>query len=81
MNGKSVWAVFGNSLRFGSIIEAKECGTWTYVRVDWVDDHAFEMDRQRVIELRGSDRYSDWYRIDKVSFFDKEELVSKINKL
>ena len=39
------------------------------------------MDRQRVIEMRGYDKYSDWYRIDKLNFFDKESLVNTINKL
>ena len=30
---------------------------------------------------RGYDKYSDWYRIDKVSFFDKVDFINKINKL
>ena len=81
MNGKSVWTVFGNSLRFGSVVESKECGDWTYVRVDWKNDSSFEMDRERVKELRGTDRYSDWYRVDKIGFFDKEALITTINKL
>ena len=82
MIGNTVWTKFGDHhLRFGKVAETKTCGGWAYVRVDWVDDGTFEMDRQRLIELRGHDRYSDWYRIDKVSFFDKEKLVSKINKL
>jgi hypothetical protein len=34
-----------------------------------------------VIELRGYDKYSDWYRIDKISFFDKDDLINTINKL
>lgn len=82
MIGNTVWNKFGDhELRFGKVTETKTCGGWSYVRVDWVGDEAFEMDRQRVINLRGYDKYSDWYRIDKISFFDKEELVSKINKL
>ena len=39
------------------------------------------MDRDRLIKLRGKDCRSDWDRIDKVSLFDKKELVNKINKL
>ena len=82
MIGNTVWTKFGDHhLRFGKVAETKTCGGWAYVRVDWVDDGAFEMDRQRVIELRGYDKYSDWYRVDKVSFFDKEKLITKINKL
>ena len=82
MIGKNVWNRFGNScLRFGKIVEAKTCGNWVYARVDWIDDDEFEMDRQRVIEMRGYDKYSDWYRIDKLNFFDKESLVNTINKL
>ena len=82
MIGNTVWTKFGDHhLRLGKVTETKTCGGWAYVRVDWVDDGTFEMDRQRVINLRGYDKYSDWYRIDKVSFFDKEKLVTKINKL
>ena len=81
-NGKTVWTNFADhSLRFGKVVVTKTCDDWAYVRVDWIDDAEFEMDRQRVINLRGYDKYSDWYRIDKVSFFDKEKLVTKINKL
>jgi len=82
MIGDTVWAKFGESeLRFGKIEERKMCNNWAYVRVNWVGDTALEMDRARVMELRGCDKYSDWYRIDKVSFFNKNELISKINKL
>ena len=82
MIGKNVWNRFGNScLRFGKIVEAKIQNGWAYVRVDWVDDEAFEMDRQRVVEMRGYDKYSDWLRIDQVSFFKKEGLINTINKL
>ena len=81
-NEKAVWTKFGDHcLRFGKVVETKTCDGWAYVRVDWIDDAEFEIDRQRVIDLRGYDKYSDWYRIDKVSFFEKEELVTKINKL
>ena len=52
-----------------------------FVRVDWVDDEAFEMDRARVMEMRGYDRYDEWMRIDKVSFFKKQGLINTINKL
>ena len=54
---------------------------WLFVRVDWVDDHEFQMARQRLIDLRGVDCRSDWDRIDKVSIFDKEEIINKISKL
>ena len=82
MIGNTVWKKFGDhGLRFGKVAETKACDGWAYVKVDWVDDDEFQRDRRRVINLRGYDKYSDWYRIDKVSFFDKEKLVTKINKL
>ena len=82
MIGKTVWRTFGNTgLRFGTVVEEKTHNGWNYVRVNWVDDYEFEMDRERLIELRGKDCRSDWDRIDKVSLFDKKELVNKINKL
>ena len=82
MIGKTVWTNFGDHcLRFGKVAEEKIQNGWAYVRVDWVDDEAFEMDRQRVIELRGYDKFDDWYRIDQISFFKKEGLINTINKL
>jgi hypothetical protein len=82
MIGKTVWTKFGdNCLRFGKVAEERIQNGWIEVRVDWVDDEAFEMDRQRVVTLRGYDKYTDWLRIDKISFFNKEGLIKTISKL
>jgi hypothetical protein len=82
MIGNTVWSKFGDHcLRFGKVVEEKIQNGWAYVRVDWVDDEAFELDRQRVMELRGTDKYDDWVRVDKVSFFKKEGLINTVNKL
>jgi|TARA_A100000172_G_C2989993_1_gene92474 hypothetical protein len=79
--GKKVWTKYGNAFRAGTVVEEKKCGDWLYVRVDWVDDRQFEMDRQRLLDLRGKDYRSDWSRIDHVNFFNKEEMINKINKV
>ena len=84
--GKQVYTLFGNNtLRFGNIVEEKmesDGGPeWKFVRVDWVDDGAFEQDRQRVIQFRGYDKYSDWYRIDKIKVFNCSQMIKKIKKL
>tara|TARA_R110002020_G_scaffold203011_1_gene406332 strand:+ start:616 stop:867 length:252 start_codon:yes stop_codon:yes gene_type:complete len=80
--GKTVWAKYGNnSFRCGKVAEEKMCGKWLYVKVEWIEDNEFKMDRQRLIDLRGEDYRSDWDRIDKVHFFNKEEIINKINKL
>jgi hypothetical protein len=82
MIGNNVWSSFGDHcLRFGKVVEQKIQNGWAFVRVDWVDDEAFEMDRTRVMEMRGYDKYEDWIRIDKVSFFKKQGLINTINKL
>ena len=82
MIGNTVWSNFGDHcLRFGKVVEQKIQNGWAFVRVDWVDDEAFEMDRARVMEMRGYDRYDEWMRIDKVSFFKKQGLINTINKL
>jgi len=79
--GKSVSHVFADIFRFGTVIEEKTDNTWKYVKINWFDDESFEMDRRRVINLRGYDKYSDWYRIDKVNFIDVEKMISTLNKL
>ena len=51
-----------------------------YVRVDWVDDEAFEMDRQRVIEMR--DTTSMITGTESINFlFHQKGLINTINKL
>tara|TARA_R110002012_G_scaffold179221_1_gene344803 strand:- start:47 stop:325 length:279 start_codon:yes stop_codon:yes gene_type:complete len=84
--GKQVYTLFGNNtLRFGNVVEEKmeDSGghDWKFVRVDWVDDNEFEQDRQRVIQFRGYDKYSDWYRIDKIKVFNCSQMIKKIKKL
>ncbi len=84
--GKPVYTLFGNrTLRFGNVIEEKmeDSGghDWKFVRVDWVDDEAFEQDRQRVIQFRGYDKYSDWYRIDRIKVFEPSSLINTVRKL
>jgi len=81
MIDKYVWSKFGESLRFGKIIDEETWDNWCWVRVDWIDDKAFNKDRKLILSLRGNDEYSNWYRIDKLAFFNKEELLNKINKL
>ena len=85
--GKQVYTLFGNSsLRFGTVVEEKMEKNggpheWKFVRVKWIDDEAFEQDRAAVIGLRGYDKYSDWYRIDKVKVFNPLKIVETIKKL
>ena len=85
--GKQVYTIFGNnSLRFGNVVEEKmdKVGgvhEWKFVRVDWVNDEAFEQDRQRVIKFRGYDKYSDWYRIDRIKVFEPSRIIQSIKKL
>ena len=78
---KVVMNVWGGIPRFGRVVEEKTKNNWTYVKVSWVNDDKFKMDRQRVFELRGYDKYSDWYRIDKVSVIDVSKLISTLSEV
>ena len=80
--GKTVNHIYGiNALRFGIITEEKTENNWKYAKIKWFDDEGFEMDRQRVIDLRGYDKYSDWYRIDQLKLIDLDETIKTLNKL
>lgn len=82
MIGKLVWSSFGNSaLRMGKVVDEKVEDDWRFVKVDWVNDGEFQQDRERVIGLRGWDKYSDWYRIDSISVFEKQEVLDKLEQL
>ena len=102
MVGKRVWSKFGDhTLRFGKVVEEKIRNGWVFVKIDWIDDKAFEQACELVANLGGietnqTDAYITtnlrvvrtaaaaqkvWYRIDQVSFFEKNRLINTINKL
>ena len=81
--GKSVYAVWGNkSLRFGTVVEEKTENNWKFVKVDWKNDKAYEMDRERVTELRNLevDSKYDWHRADHVVVFKPVDLLATLSE-
>ena len=78
---KIVMNVWGGVPRFGRVIEEKIENKWKFVKVDWVKDDEYQMDRQRVVDLRGYDKYSDWYRVDKVRVINPSKLIDKLSEL
>ena len=82
--GKSVYAIWGGrNLRFGTVIEERTENKWKFVKVSWKDDEAYEMDRDRVIELRNVDIDSkyDWHRADNIVVFEPSEMITTLKKL
>ena len=82
--GKSVYTVWGNkSLRFGTVVEERTENNWKFVKVDWKNDDAYEMDRKRVTELRNLevDSKYDWHRADSVVVFEPSEMITTLKKL
>ena len=76
-----VWAV--NALRFGNVIGEKMKDGRKYVKVDWKDDEAYEMDIARIVELRNvkyNEEY-EWYRADSVKVFDPTSMSKTLGKL
>lgn len=80
---KIVMNVWGGIPRFGRVIEEKIENNWRYVKVNWVNDEAFEMDRARVLKLRNMkvDEKFDWYRSDKVRIINPSKLISTLSEL
>ncbi len=78
---KVVMNIWHGVPRFGRVIEEKTENNWKFVKVDWAEDHEFEIDRQRVIRLRGYDKYSEWYRADKVRVINPSKLIDKLSEL
>jgi|TARA_Y100000034_G_C6789345_1_gene353298 hypothetical protein len=82
--GKTVYAIWRERhIRFGVVLEEKIENKWKYVRVDWKDDKAFEMDRDRVTALRNMeiDPQFEWYRIDQIKAFNPMQMVLTLGKL
>jgi hypothetical protein len=82
--GKPVYKVWAtNALRFGNVTAEKTKDGWKYVRVDWKDDGAYEMDTKRVVELRNIeyDKEFEWHRVDQVKLFDPLKMAATLGKL
>lgn len=82
--GKPVYNIWRERhIRFGIVIEEKNEDKWKYVRVDWKDDDAFEMDRKRVTDLRNveMDPKYEWYRIDEIKVFNPVKMLLTIGKV
>ena len=82
--GKPVYKVWAtNALRFGNVTAEKTKDGWKYVRDDWKDDEAHEMDIKRVVKLRNIeyDKEHEWHRIDHVKFFDPLKMAATLGKL
>ncbi len=82
--GKSVYTIWGDhNLRFGVVVEERMIDNWKHVRVNWRDDEAFEMDRERVLHLRNLElnHKFNWYRCDKVNVFNPINLGLTLSKL
>ena len=80
---KIVMNIWGGVPRFGRVIEEKIENNWRYVKVNWVNDEAFEMDHRRVLKLRNMkvDEKFDWYRSDKVRIINLSKLISTLSDL
>ena len=79
--GKTVTNIWNNVVRYGIVRESKEENGWLYVRCTWIEDNKYEMDDKRVSKLRGVEPASPWFRIDKISFINVNDEISKLAKL
>ena len=82
--GKPVYKIWAtNALRFGNIMAEKQKDGWTYVKVKWKDDEAYEMDVKRVIQYRNikHDPEREWHRVDNIKFFNPAKMMSTLRKL
>jgi hypothetical protein len=79
--GKTVWTVFGNTLRFGTVVDTRSDGGWLFVKCEWVQDEKYEKQVQMVCSLRRTERIEEWNRIDKIHEFDSEKLKEKLKEL
>ena len=82
--GKSVYKVWAfNALRFGNVVAEKMKDGWRYVKVDWKDDDAYEMDIARVVNLRNVqyDEEHEWHRADSIKVFDPSAMAQTLGKL
>ena len=71
------------TFKFEQTIEEKTENGRKYVRVDWKDDTAYQMDVKRVTELRNInyDSNHEWDYIGNIKIFDPSKMISTLTKL
>jgi len=83
--GKSVYTVWDiNVLRFGNITEEKTENRWKYVRVDWINDKAYEVSVKWKGQLRNieyPEANLEWHRVDKIKIFEPHKMISTLAKV
>tara|TARA_R100000030_G_scaffold33654_2_gene25107 strand:- start:5899 stop:6252 length:354 start_codon:yes stop_codon:yes gene_type:complete len=81
--GTPVTNIWNGTIRYGVVMESKESNNWMYLKCNWIDDDAYEHDRETVCRLRGLERDEslDWIRVDKVKFINIQEHINKLSKL
>jgi len=79
---KSVWSKFGGSLRFGNVKEEKIEKGWKFLKINWMDDEAYEASISWKSKMRGGrDFTKTWYRIDEVKVFTPAKMIGTLKKL
>ena len=79
--GRAVRNIWNDNTRYGIIRESKSENGWLYVKCKWIGDEKYEMDANRVSELRGIEKKENWTRIDKVKFIDIDQEINKLATL
>ena len=81
--GQPVFLPWGETLRFGNIIEERMEENIRYVKVNWKNDEEFETAKAWDLEMSGDNarRYGEWHKITKLFQFERERFLSTIQKL
>ena len=81
--GQPVFLPWGETLRFGNIIEEKMEDRIRYVRVDWKNDEEHEARKEWDLKMSPANerRYGEWHKITNLFQFEPEKMLSTIRKL
>jgi|TARA_R110002153_G_scaffold149813_3_gene301394 hypothetical protein len=82
--GDYVKQEYSGILRLGKVkevIEGTDGDTWSYVKVDWVDDEKYESSMAWKEEVRKESYYQDLWRVDNVQRIDINKTIQTLLKL
>jgi hypothetical protein len=75
-----VYNNFHGIRRYGIVIDKYKKGSWSYVKVQWVDDDLYEHAMNWRKKLGQGDHRLHEYRVDQIATFDAEKEIIRIRK-
>jgi len=82
--GDTVFQEYQGILRFGLVGDITQKSGWSYAKIKWFDDEAYERAMADLAKLRNgeiNDYALEKYRVDTIKVVDLDKQINRLNKI